>query len=498
MKQVLGIMIAFITLLSGVEKATALEKSAVLSGGKIVNGVDQVLIAKDNIFSELTNRFEALDTIYFRVNSERVRRLKGVNYIYLLDKTGNKTDQEVRLVQAGIGEFVAEMNLESLEDGLYFVEIKINGLGERNRPEELMLTQEITIGQTSDLFEWFLVTKPEVSSVGVGVNRELGMSLNLGNGVLDRQTFMVYDLNGNRQKVSVFENLSEGGVFKFKLSLHDLELEADQWYWLSYDLSVEKGDRYRGAKAFLVKDSLPEAVISAPLNKEQVSGLVEIMGTASDDLFYKYALQVTDKDGLMTEIGQEQLEAVVEDVLGNWSTDTFEKDKYLIGLKAVDLVGNKSQNQVEVYLRGHTKKFKLQVPKKVVFDEIEVATYEQVNRGSIGENDGKNGIEVEDDRGAYTGWSVTGSMTDFEFEDQVIKLTNLQISPQQVLVDKGQSDGVWAGASIRPEVEELFSLMQADVGYGNGKYRQQVLLDLSIPANSVAGDYQSRLTITLQ
>ena len=478
------------------------EKPVHFTNGSFWSETEKIDLAKDENFENLTNQFSNQDTIYLKIESDRFILLKGRNYLYIEDKDGNKLDQNGQFNREDVGVFKAEVKLDELDPGLYFVSVSIEGYGERRKPEKLLFKQSITIDDQNQHdqnqhLDWYPADKEEEVSLGVGQNRQMGFKLSLGNGEAIYSNFKVYDFEGNRQEVNNYQIREEQGTYFVDLNLLGLELSDDQWYWLNYDITSETNKRYRGAKNFYVKDRLPEAVIEMPEDKSEVSGQVEVRGTAKDELFYQYYLEVIGKDGdgLIGEIETDQVES---DLLGVWESDNFDKGNYSLRLTVVDWVGNQKQAEVGVKFKDHTEKFRLKVPTKIEMDEVEVLTFDQVSHGEIGEADGKNGIEVEDDRGAYTGWSVTGSMSDFTADDQAIELPNLLVQPQQPVVINGQTEGLAAGGSIRPEANEIFSFMTADAGYGNGEYRQQALLNLDIEANVVAGDYQSQLIITLQ
>ncbi len=467
------------------------------SNAKFWSGTEVISIATDSQFNQLTNKFNNREKLNFKIESSRIKLLKGKNYLNLEDKNGNKLENKALIKREENGLFKAELELSDLEPGPYFISVNMNGYGKRRKLERLLFKQIITIDDQEEYLKWFQAGKEDEMSLGVGQNRQMGFKLSLGNGEAVYSNFKVNDYLGNRQQIDNYQIREVDGVYLVDLNLNGLDLNDDQWYFLSYDVTSETDKRYRGAKSFYVKDSLPEALIELPEDKSEVSGQVEVRGTAKDELFYHYYVDVEGKNGISLVEGI-QTKLVEEDLLVTWDTDNFDKDNYSLRLTVVDWVGNQGQMEVRVKLKGHTKKFRLEVPRKVKMEEIEVLTFPQVSHGQMGKNNGKKGIEVEDDRGAYTGWSVTGSMTDFTSDEQVIELNNLLIQPQRPVVVKGQTEGLQAGGSIRPNVNEIFSFMNADTGYGNGKYRQQVLLDLDIKANISAGDYQSQLIITLQ
>lgn len=487
--------------IGGVSRARAVSSSVLLSGGYAYGDDSEVFISRSEGFDDLGSEFDSGGTIYFKIESSRLLALRGRNFVYLLDSNGNKTNVEARLTMEAQGVFRADLDLSGLDSGLYFVQVAVEGYGERRVLEKISFTQQVMVGGEVDKLFFKQTDDLDRDSLGVGDKKEVTFQLKLDEEKVKDYNFFVNDFKGDRQKVDKVFASSKKDFYEFNLDFSNLNLSDDRWYFLSYDLSTKKEVRYRGGKLFFVDFEYPEAVVTTPEAFGEVSGVVDVLGTTRDaQLLQSYWLEVEAKGGEPILLGEEQSLEVIDDKLGEWLSEDFDKGDYVIRLQALDYVGNKQVFVVEgLSLGGFSNKFLLKTPKKVKMTDIDVATYPQVSKGSIGSEDGSGGIEVEDDRGVFTGWSVTGSFSSFSSDSgEVIGIDNLTVFPREVQVLKGQTTGVYAGGLVRPSEGELVSLMYADVGYGNGKYFQQVLLDLNVPSNPVADKYSSTIVITLQ
>mgnify|MGYP003971069939 FL=1 len=488
-------------LISGGSRVVASGESALVNGGYAQNDGDEFFIGNSSEYSNLGNQFNVGDKLYFKVSSNRVKRLKGRSSVYLVDHEGKKTHLEAVVNSNEIGIFEAELELSEIEPGVYFLEFAADGYGDRNRKELLNFTQEVRVGLSSQELSFRQPDRVDKLSIGVGVVKQLVLRVGHEEDVLKNYNFFVSDFKGNRQKIYGVNQVKNGDNYDFSLDLHDLNIEENRWYFLSYEILFNKGGKERGGKLFFIDFELPEAMITVPEATSEVSGVVDILGTVSDaQLLESYWLEVQPTGGEVVLLGEEKNDQVTQGKLGEWLSDDFDEGEYLVRLSVLDRVGNKQVVEVGGLVLGKgSNKFSLKTPNKIKMTEVEVATFFQISTGSIGDIDGKGGIEIEDGRGLYTGWSVTASFSRFVSEsgDSIIS-ESLLVSPREVQVIKGQSTGVYAGGAVRPIENELVSLMHADVGYGNGKYQQQIGLSLDVPANPVADNYQSTIVITLQ
>lgn len=101
--------------------------------------------------------------------------------------------------------------------------------------------------------------------------------------------------------------------------------------------------------------SIPNAVITAPIANQRVTGTVSVTGTASDENLSYYLLEYGNNGGYYQIISSET--AVISGPLGTWETTGLLPGNYILRLTVLDQFAHSSQASVEVilYLSGETR-----------------------------------------------------------------------------------------------------------------------------------------------
>ena len=121
--------------------------------------------------------------------------------------------------------------------------------------------------------------------------------------------------------------------------------------------------------------------------------------------------------------------------------------------------------------------------------------------GAVRSSAGKLGvIEVTDNRGTGSGWSVTLTVSDFTCCNNsfTIPVNNLTIVPGSVQTIMGSATGVVSGNSYTfRSADDIATILTANSNAGMGIYRINPDMTLVIPTNAFAGEYSATLTLTI-
>lgn len=91
------------------------------------------------------------------------------------------------------------------------------------------------------------------------------------------------------------------------------------------------------------------AEIVYPQQNEAVSGVVEVLGSASGDSMSYYSLEYSTHGRQWTPIGPPRHgEQVQNGVLGVWDTQRLPPGRYQLRLSVADTMGNQNRNTIEV------------------------------------------------------------------------------------------------------------------------------------------------------
>jgi len=187
-------------------------------------------------------------------------------------------------------------------------------------------------------------------------------------------------------------------------------------------------------------------------------------------------------------------------VLFDWLTRSLPDGLYNLKVEFINWGGLSGERLVE----GLTKKtkperFGIKVNPQFGLPEIIVSTRTQKVRGSFGQ---PGGVVIVDDRLIQPGWTLTARFRPLYSPqaDHFIRAVDLlTVEPQPVEAVEGSLDGVQAGAAVTiTSSDQVVVVSQARSGAGRGIYRQDLVLDWIIPANTPAGDYTGQITFTLQ
>ena len=135
----------------------------------------------------------------------------------------------------------------------------------------------------------------------------------------------------------------------------------------------------------------------------------------------------------------------------------------------------------------------LVAPSIATISAVTLGGAEQVAQGSLGD------ITITDNRGSGAGWSVTLATSDFTANTtQTIPAANLSVEPGSVTVLTGKSDGVTAGAVKSPTAAgDPLVIMNAGESKGMGRYKISPVIKLTIPSETLAGEYTATITVTV-
>lgn len=146
------------------------------------------------------------------------------------------------------------------------------------------------------------------------------------------------------------------------------------------------------------------------------------------------------------------------------------------------------------------KSLTLTAPASATMGAVDVAVTPTEATGTLA------GIQVADLRGKKPplGWSLTITATDFVSAGaDKIPVTALKIGVAQYQFLAGTDGGIIVPGTIslldskNNGVSDAATLLNANSGFGAGQFSISPILKLLVPAFSVAGDYQSTLTLTL-
>jgi hypothetical protein len=135
--------------------------------------------------------------------------------------------------------------------------------------------------------------------------------------------------------------------------------------------------------------------------------------------------------------------------------------------------------------------------------------------------------EFQDLRGTGVGWTITGSMTNFQGQSDNTRFLNLcdgagtcgdeggiislfSLTPGDLTVfpgDTGTLDGLTDNVSTQPTtslsahndaagISNDYTITEFGYGYGEGKYEKDLTLDLIVPPYTRAQTYQATLTLS--
>jgi len=289
------------------------------------------------------------------------------------------------------------------------------------------------------------------------------------------------------------------------------------WYSFSFDLSKyvsTDGWSYAGEvsirdvnntyilysnKFFTIDNTLPISNITFPAANSTILRQVSVKGSASDNNFRQYQLFVEDtaNPGIWNSLSSIYSTQIKDDVLYIWDTNNYVGKKINLKLVVLDWAENQGISIIpNVIVDGYLS---FSTPNAKSFNDITTSTSDQISTGFIGAGTGKDDIIVSDSRFNKPGWVLTVRFSDFNFEDQVIPVSNLTIIPQDFQVISGSATGINKGTTHRfTGVNDVATMLSASTGNGNGSYWQNAKLELIVPANGVIGQYSSTATFTMQ
>jgi hypothetical protein len=460
---------------------------------------DKFYIAADAGFTSLKTSFADGETVYVRVETQRVSNAQGANNLEALDyldnvlrsasftqvSTSPYTYEASFVVPSQASYFILKINLQSSAGDVFLTEqaLEKQGVGQYMKIyKDADLTKEHYVFKSTDVLYWKAY----------------------GDSAFSRQdNESIYDFQGggiynNNDKFS-----QNGSWYSSSVNLADIYgLTSDYWYYLKAFARRGNTKMLLSSKMFYIDDTLPQAEITAPGNNSQLEGAVDISGSADDASFSYYKLEYEDQDnlGVWNQIGSNTAAPVSGGVLGSWDTTGLASGLYNLRLTVADEAGNVSYFTVNDLLKPvYTGIFSVATPDISLLSSLVVSSSSQQSTGRIGEGTGDDDIEVEDDRGSFAGWSLTATMTDFFSDSDMISITGMTITPLAVAAKFGSLDGVSAGPvhTFLNDTDPA-SVMLASSGYGNGVYWNDVDLLLQVPAFSKAGNYNAVVTFSLQ
>jgi hypothetical protein len=111
---------------------------------------------------------------------------------------------------------------------------------------------------------------------------------------------------------------------------------ADGDYFVRTTATDDCGNSTVVTRTVTIDNTAPTAIITSPANCDYVSGIVPIMGTASDAHLYHWYLDWTGGDNLVWLPINDSALSVVNGALGNWDTAGLRACAYTIRLRAYD------------------------------------------------------------------------------------------------------------------------------------------------------------------
>ena len=114
---------------------------------------------------------------------------------------------------------------------------------------------------------------------------------------------------------------------------------------------------------------------------------------------------------------------------------------------------------------------------------------------------GEMTLSVDDARGTKQGWTVSLASTAFDYDGVApnpdsynIPAGNLTVRPADPTTQAGEAGNVnkMGGGPMNGEVQ----VIQAQPGYGSGKYVQKLPVELSVPPKSPVGTYTATITVS--
>lgn len=152
-------------------------------------------------------------------------------------------------------------------------------------------------------------------------------------------------------------------------------------------------------------------------------------------------------------------------------------------------VPNTSADQIYTITNGTLS---ISHPASATFTPVTIEATAQQTTANI------TAITVTDSRGNNAGWSATVTVSNFSDGTHTISVTNLTINPGPLTIISGSATGVSSGTSHTfTSTSDAATLMNANVGYGNGEYQVNPSLQLIIPVGSYSGSYSATMTITV-
>ena len=117
-------------------------------------------------------------------------------------------------------------------------------------------------------------------------------------------------------------------------------------------------------------------------------------------------------------------------------------------------------------------------------------------------------LTADDSSGTGAGWNVTVEASEFGYSGpnngSAIPAANFSVTSASgatgtagEAVDAGGGPKVPAAFTAPATLDTARKTLQADAGYGEGTYTQNLGVSLSVPAQSRVGDYTGTLTVTI-
>ncbi len=187
-----------------------------------------------------------------------------------------------------------------------------------------------------------------------------------------------------------------------------------------------------------------------------------------------------------------------------WNLSGLENGIYKLRLQWEDLAGLQIEKEVKDLVRDLPQGFLgLKTVPQLHFPSFVVSTFDtRVSNWLAGSKEGK-GLLITDTRPSCPGWSVTARFSDLyspQADHFIPVADHLRLKPTRPKpLERYEEEGVQPGdEAIVPSAGKEVLISKADPGHGCGVYTQNIFLELQVPANTPAGDYQGKIVFTIQ
>jgi hypothetical protein len=130
--------------------------------------------------------------------------------------------------------------------------------------------------------------------------------------------------------------------------------------------------------------------------------------------------------------------------------------------------------------------------------DLGTVSYSHEQQSSVG----SISILVDDSTGSNAGWNVTLQASDFTDGDRVISASNFaivgagypaHIAGQEISAELGPKVAGGGTGSLNTARK----ILHASEGYGKGTYAQELDVELTVPGQTLAGNYGASLTVNI-